>query len=85
MEKLNPLNKKTKIFLIIVLAMFFLISCDTTVISDTENIQVHIGHGLKRIIDKEAGVVCWVYTTYENGVSLDCLRLTETKLRTELE
>ena len=39
----------------------------------------YTGNSVERYIDKEAGVVCWVYTAPYRG-GLDCMPLNETLL-----
>lgn len=40
------------------------------------NQREHVASWVERVVDEEAGVVCWIYTTY----SIDCLPLSETRL-----
>lgn len=37
-------------------------------------------YGVQRVVDTEAGVVCWVSNAYQRGGGLDCMLVSETRL-----
>ena len=47
--------------------------------SETFLISDRIQPGINRVIDKEAGVVCWVYKGLDRG-GIDCLPISQTQL-----
>jgi uncharacterized protein YceK len=71
---------KTKI-VIILAVLALLIGCSEPMSRSTGPVEkpVYIGTYVRRIVDEEAGVVCWIHKdTYQGGIS--CLPLSETKL-----
>jgi len=72
-----------KKFLIIVIMVCVLLSgcTDNTQLLDNSENKVSIGNGMMfRVIDKEAGVVCWMSSTLDSRAGIFCLPLSETKL-----
>lgn len=66
-------------FIIILLLSLSLASCAPPMTDGSgvilSNIGVYVGGGIYRTIDRDAGVVCWVF---HDGIS--CLPIHETKL-----
>ena len=78
------MNRNRMVMVVIavfIIGVFALSACADI---DTGSGSVHITNDIERFIDREAGVVCWVFedTVYEGGAGgLSCLPLDVTKLK----
>jgi hypothetical protein len=89
MVKLGGALKAIRWF-VLALLLVGLVSCAPKVGSSEVATQGANGtwiysHGIRlysiaRVVDEEAGVVCWIYTTDGTGGAIDCMPLAETRL-----
>lgn len=68
--------KKVILALIILLISMTLAGCEVSHVTETKE----LASGITRLVDPEAGVVCWVYSGYNVG-GISCLPLSETNLK----
>jgi hypothetical protein len=61
----------------LLIALSILAGCKPPSTDSTNNDS--FPYGISRHVDEEAGVVCWVYTSYQRG-GIDCLPISDTKL-----
>jgi hypothetical protein len=70
------------VFTLISLVLFSCGAVDTNNISEKSNLDSTLSSSVDRVIDYEAGVVCWTYYVYQGG-SISCLSIDETLLDIE--
>lgn len=63
-----------RVILVLALALVLIVGCAPAMPDDVELVSNNIP--IRRYVDEEAGVVCWMY--YSNGIS--CLPVDQTKL-----
>ena len=68
-------------FVIILLAVLFLFGCAPVYPESSEisGANPNGTYGVTRYIDKDAGVVCWIYQGYYKA-GMDCMLISETLL-----
>jgi len=82
----NPVYLIIFIILSIAIAIiiaFFLNSCTPPMeYSPYQENDKQVGHNVTRLVDRDAGVVCWVYANAASGLGgIDCIPIQETALR----
>lgn len=74
-------NKGSLIITILILVIFLMVSAcfDAGVENPRYEFKI-ITSDIDRVIDKEAGVVCWVLSSGAYGKSINCMPISDTKL-----